>query len=77
VFALAGALVIAYNHLLYAIIGRTDVAEMDEISTLALDYLFGDHSVFKSDEELNAFVRQLDEKLRAVTAGPEGRGGRG
>ncbi|MGH3221051.1 MAG: hypothetical protein ACRDPY_20545 [Streptosporangiaceae bacterium] len=53
------------------------MAEMSEISNLALDYLFGDRSVFNTDEELNAFVRQLDEKLRAVTPGPGGCGGRG
>jgi hypothetical protein len=48
------------------------VAEMSELDRLALDYLFGDRSVFKSDEELNAVVRQLGEKLRAITTDPEG-----
>jgi hypothetical protein len=48
---------------------RADVAEMSE---LALDYLFGDRSVFDSDEELNAVVRQLDEKLRASAPAAEG-----
>lgn len=49
------------------------MAEMNEISTLALDFLFGDRSVFASEEELSAFVRQYEEKLSAATAGPEGR----
>jgi hypothetical protein len=51
------------------------MAGMSEISTLALDYLLGDRSVFASDEELNAFVRQLDEKPRAVTTDTEGGAG--
>lgn len=48
------------------------MAEMSELSKLTVDFLFGDRSVFKSDEELNAVVRQLDEKLRAIAPAPEG-----
>lgn len=44
---------------------------MAEMSKLALDYLFGDRSVFTSDEDLDSVVRQLDEKLRAVTPATE------
>lgn len=40
------------------------MAEMSELSGLALDYLFGDRTAFKDDEELNAAVRQLGEQLR-------------
>jgi len=40
------------------------MAEMTELSKLAVDYLFGDRSVWASDEELNVTVRQLGDKLR-------------
>lgn len=43
---------------------------MSELSVLALDYLFGDRSVWASDEELNATVRQLGEQLREITPDP-------
>lgn len=40
------------------------MAEMTELSKLAVDYLFGDRSVWKSDEELRATLDQLGDKLR-------------
>lgn len=54
-----------------------EMSEMSEMSKLAVDFLFGDRSVFGSEEEFSAFVRQYGEELRAVTADPEGCGGRG
>lgn len=40
------------------------MAEMSELSKLAVDYLFGDRSVWASDEELRATLNQLGDKLR-------------
>jgi hypothetical protein len=40
------------------------MAQMSKLSALTLDYLFGDRSVWKSDEELAATVRELGDKLR-------------
>lgn len=53
------------------------MAEMDEMSKLALDFLFGDRTVFATEEELSAFVRQYGEKLDVVMADIESRAGRG
>lgn len=53
------------------------MAEMSEASKLALDFLFGDRSVFATEEELSEFVRQLNEELRGVTGDPGACGGRG
>jgi hypothetical protein len=44
------------------------MAEMSEVSKLAVDFLFGDRSVFASEEEFSAFVRQYGEKLSTATA---------
>jgi hypothetical protein len=48
---------------------------MSEMSEMALDYLFGDRSVFESDEDLNAAVRQVSDQLRGMTAAPQGLAG--
>ena len=45
------------------------MAEMTELSKLALDYLFGDRTVFANDEELNAVVCQLSDQLRPEASG--------
>ena len=45
------------------------MAEMSELSKLAVDYLFGDRTVFANDEELNAVVCQLSDQLRPEASG--------
>lgn len=47
------------------------MAEMSELSKLTVDYLFGDRSVFKNDEELSGVVQQVSDKTRALLAGTE------
>jgi len=43
------------------------MAQMDEFSSAALGFLLGDRSVFATEEELSAAVRQYGEKLREIT----------
>ena len=52
------------------------MAQMNELGSLALDYLFGDRTVWKNDEELNVTVRQLGEKLRALNTKAASRAGK-
>lgn len=40
------------------------MAQMSELSGLALDYLFGDRTVFANDEELRDVLQQLSDQLR-------------
>lgn len=51
------------------------MAEMSELGELAVDYLFGDRSVFADDEELRGVLQQVNEKAMALIdqPGPEDR----
>lgn len=42
------------------------MAEMTELSKLAVDYLFGDRTVWKDDAELAATVREVNDKVSAL-----------